>query len=64
MKHAKKTKPGQKPTSAPRVYTLEPITGLWIDKQGAAYMLDTHGTHKSTSGEDLPNRLDLVPILS
>jgi len=62
MKHAKKIKPGQKPTSAPRTYTLEPITGLWIDKQGRAYRLDTHGTHKSTSGEDLPNRLDLVPV--
>jgi len=62
MKHAKKSKPGQKPTSAPRTYTLEPTTGLWIDKQGRAYRLDTHGTHKNASGEDMPNRLDLVPI--
>jgi|GEM_PF-5041498 len=51
-------------TSAPKVYSLDPASGLWIDKQGRAYRLDTHGTHKNASGEDLPNRLDLVPIPS
>lgn len=49
-------------TSAPKVYSLDPASGLWIDRIGNRFRLDTHGTHKSMSGEDLPNRLDLVPI--
>ena len=62
MKHKRKNpKRDLAPNSAPRTYVLEPLTGLWIDKQGREFRLDTHGTHKSAAGEDLPNRLDLVP---
>lgn len=60
MKH-KHPKRDLAPTSAPRTYVLEPLTDLWIDNQGRGFRLDTHGTHKNEAGEDLPNRLDLVP---
>jgi len=55
------TKSHQAPTSAPRTYIREPTTDLWIDNKGREHRLDTHGTHKGGNGEDLPNRLDLVP---
>jgi len=49
-------------TSAPKVYSLDPASGIWIDLNGNRFRLDTHGTHKNAAGEDTPNRLDLVPI--
>ncbi len=51
-------------TSAPKVYSLDPESGVWYDRDGNRFRLDTHGTHKCKSGKDMPNRLDLVPVLS
>lgn len=62
MKHKRKNpKRDLAPTSAPRTYVLEPLTGLWIDNQGRKFRLDTHGTHTGGNGQQMPNRLDLVP---
>lgn len=49
-------------TSAPLVYSLDPASGIWIDRDRNRFRLDTHGTHKNAAGEDMPNRLALVPI--